>query len=126
MSWIGALLSGFARGNGFAPAGSLFGFVGSTGKSTGPHLHSEFRMGGGRVSHRRFLRFDEGGLLPPGTHLTVNDTRQPELILTARQWEALEEGRGSTTNVFHIRREDQQIARAITEEQRRLELLHDL
>jgi hypothetical protein len=35
------------------------------------------------------LKFDAGGLLPPGTHVVENLTRKPEPILTAKQWDDL-------------------------------------
>jgi murein DD-endopeptidase MepM/ murein hydrolase activator NlpD len=37
-------------------AGTLLGRVGSTGRSTGPHLHYETRIGGDAVDPQRFLR----------------------------------------------------------------------
>jgi murein DD-endopeptidase MepM/ murein hydrolase activator NlpD len=37
-------------------AGHIIGKVGSTGRSTGPHLHYETRVGGDAVDPRRFLR----------------------------------------------------------------------
>ena len=42
---LGAHLSRFARGDGFASPGSLIGWTGSTGNSTGPHLHLLRRFG---------------------------------------------------------------------------------
>jgi murein DD-endopeptidase MepM/ murein hydrolase activator NlpD len=37
-------------------AGHIIGKVGSTGRSTGPHLHYETRVGGDAIDPRRFLR----------------------------------------------------------------------
>ncbi|MDP4024914.1 M23 family metallopeptidase [Methylobacterium sp. NEAU 140] len=49
-------------------AGSVVGLVGSTGRSTGPHLHYETRLSGGAVDPARFLaaghRLYDGGPAP--------------------------------------------------------------
>ena len=36
--------------------GQLIGYIGSTGRSTGPHLHYETRVDGDAVDPQRFLR----------------------------------------------------------------------
>lgn len=85
---ISAHLSG-AIANGFVRAGQLIGFSGSSGNSTGPHLHQEFRQDGRVLDPRRYLMFDRGGWLMPGTTVAVNKTGRPERVLTADQEEAL-------------------------------------
>lgn len=87
MRFIGAHLNGFARGAGLVRAGELIGYVGSTGNSTGPHLHAEFRRNGSVVNPRSVLKYDRGGYLPQGTSVVHNGTGGPERVLDRRQTE---------------------------------------
>lgn len=89
LQFIGGHLSSFARGPGAVRAGEMIGRVGSTGNSTGPHLHAEFRRNGGVLNPRSVLRYDSGGLLGPG-FAGINTTRRPERVLTPRQTEAFD------------------------------------
>jgi murein DD-endopeptidase MepM/ murein hydrolase activator NlpD len=49
-------------------AGTVVGLVGSTGRSTGPHLHYETRLSGTAVDPMRFLRVGAKLFAPPGKH----------------------------------------------------------
>ncbi len=90
MTSIQAHLSGFAGSPGFKRAGQLVGYVGSTGNSTGNHLHQEFRDRGRVINPRNVLKFDSGGWLPRGLNLTYNGTRHPERIRTREQEASIE------------------------------------
>ncbi|HVF19364.1 MAG TPA: M23 family metallopeptidase, partial [Mycobacteriales bacterium] len=48
-------LSKFVRTGGRVKAGDVIGKIGSTGSSTGPHLHFEVLLGGANVNPRSFL-----------------------------------------------------------------------
>jgi septal ring factor EnvC (AmiA/AmiB activator) len=61
-------------------AGQLIGRVGSTGDSTGPHLHFQLERGGRRINPMAF--YDDGGWLMPGG---INQTGKPEAVLSPEE-----------------------------------------
>lgn len=100
--FLAAHLSGYGK-SGTVVQGDTIGRVGSTGNSTGPHLHAETSLNGAKRDPAEFLKFDSGGMLPPGI---LNQTGRPEPVLTSGQWEAISAlaGRGAaggdTYNVY--------------------------
>lgn len=89
--FIGAHLSRFARPGGSVGRGAVVGFTGSSGNSTGPHLHAEIRRNGRAINPRGVLPYKTGGWLMPG-HLAYNETSRPEPVLNDRQWNAVANG----------------------------------
>lgn len=75
--FLAAHLSAFARTGSFVKKGQLVGFVGSTGNSTGPHLHMEFRRGGALLSPLSL--FAKGGRAKAGQTALVGE-EGPELV----------------------------------------------
>lgn len=64
--FLAAHLSRFARPGGLVNKGDVIGFVGSTGNSTGPHLHIETTRNGRPVVPSSMLNFAMGGFAKAG------------------------------------------------------------
>lgn len=88
MTFRGAHLSAYGKA-GKVSAGDIIGYVGSTGNSTGNHLHAEFLRGGARIDPSSVLKYDTGGILRHGMS-AINLSNKPEAILTNAQWKTLE------------------------------------
>lgn len=81
MRSVQAHMSAPVGGNRFVQAGDTVGRVGSTGNSSGPHLHQTFEVNGRAQNPRKYLKFDSGGYLMPGLTIAYNGTGVPERIL---------------------------------------------
>lgn len=81
---------GVKAGQQILPGGFL-GRVGSTGNSTGNHLHFEYRRNGSPSNPAGLGIFDSGGMLPPGLSAVYNGTGKPEAVFTADQFRTLEQ-----------------------------------
>jgi hypothetical protein len=81
--FIGAHLSAFARGPGGVRIGELLGFVGSTGNSTGPHLHAEMRYNGRAMDPRKIWSYAKGGMARAGQFAWAGEHGR-ELLYFAR------------------------------------------
>lgn len=114
-----AHLSGIARTSGSFSAGELLGWVGSTGNSTGPHLHVQARRGGALVNPSMYLA--EGGIVrarPGGTLAVIGEGSHDEAVIPLRSGGA---GLGGEMHVhFHgpIVGSREDLARYITQAQR--------
>jgi len=78
-------------------AGQRIGQQGATGNATGVHLHFEVRDGtqGNAVDPAGFIKYDNGGILQPGSTSAMNATGRPEYVFTEPQWQVIE--RAATT-----------------------------
>jgi murein DD-endopeptidase MepM/ murein hydrolase activator NlpD len=102
----GHMSSIVAQAGQIVAAQALIGRVGTTGDSTGDHLHFEVLQNGNRVNPRGFAQFDSGGWLKPGWSATYNGTGKPEAVLTDKQWKQISGGQvggqGAVINITNI------------------------
>lgn len=61
--------------------GNILGLVGSTGDSTGPHVHYEVRKNGARINPTDFAGFAEGGLVGKLGLYSLAEEGYPEFVI---------------------------------------------
>ena len=84
-SYYGHMSSARVRPGQTVSSGSVLGVEGTTGNSTGVHLHQEIWEKGRPVNPLKYLFRDKGGNLPPGLSMVLNNTGGDEWIFNRKQ-----------------------------------------
>ena len=102
-TFSGHLSERLVQSGDWVEAGQIIGFCGSTGRSTGPHLHFETRYCGQTFDPERLIDFESGNLLqrakaliPLFVPLFVSAFRRADELATAMECRCYHGGEGRT------------------------------
>lgn len=103
----GHLSASVVRENQMVKAGSMLGFGGNTGRSTGPHLHFEVRYLGSPMNPRKVIDFEKFKLLSDTliiTSKTFEKTRGVSTSAYKGQSNVVKSYTGSKSNYHYVRK----------------------